>query len=273
MLKTFKLLSSFSILSVITLSTNMGSVHAMAQTKAIAHRGLHNDSIQENTLAALEGAYKANAYVETDVFLTKDNKIVIQHDKSLDRMTNCSGDINTWLLSDLRDQCKTNQTNLPVATFNEFASTLELNRNQLMNVEVKGSGWYENNNANIKQLRNIALKNNVLDRIYFSEDATIKVLEAFRDSAPDALTAWKPNPTDDVTITRAQELSVNAVMAIPSQWESKNMVTRFENNGFKTWARLNDNDATWKRMNEFGVDGQLTDRPRAFNKFSSSFDQ
>ena len=49
----------------------------------IAHRGLHNDLIPENTIHAIDSAFKNNFNCEIDVRLTKDNKVIVFHDDSL----------------------------------------------------------------------------------------------------------------------------------------------------------------------------------------------
>lgn len=61
--------------------------------RLIAHRGAKN-SAPENTLAAINEAARCGAgWVELDVQLTKDGVPVLFHDRSLDRTTNGSGEI------------------------------------------------------------------------------------------------------------------------------------------------------------------------------------
>ncbi len=55
-----------------------------------AHRGLHDNFVPENSLAAFSEAKKAGHGVELDVQLTKDNQVVVFHDASLKRMCNVS---------------------------------------------------------------------------------------------------------------------------------------------------------------------------------------
>lgn len=54
----------------------------------IAHRGLHDASkqIPENSLAAFQKAVEAGYGMEMDLQLTKDGKLVVFHDKSLERI-------------------------------------------------------------------------------------------------------------------------------------------------------------------------------------------
>jgi len=52
----------------------------------IAHRGLHNETVPENSMAAFEAAVLAGYTIELDVQLTKDNQVVVLHDNDLNRV-------------------------------------------------------------------------------------------------------------------------------------------------------------------------------------------
>lgn len=56
-----------------------------------AHRGLHNSDYPENTIAAFNNAVSMGFDIECDIQLTKDNKIVVFHDKNLKRLTGIDG--------------------------------------------------------------------------------------------------------------------------------------------------------------------------------------
>ena len=57
-------------------------------TKCIAHRGL-SGLYPENTMISFQKALEHNPdCIELDIHLTKDNRIVICHDETLDRTTN-----------------------------------------------------------------------------------------------------------------------------------------------------------------------------------------
>jgi glycerophosphoryl diester phosphodiesterase len=53
----------------------------------VAHRGAHDDKIQENTDKAFETALNLGCYgIEFDIHSTKDNVLVVNHDATLDRL-------------------------------------------------------------------------------------------------------------------------------------------------------------------------------------------
>ncbi len=54
--------------------------------KMYAHRGLHDSSVPENSLLAFRLAREAGFGVELDVQMTKDGKLVVFHDGTLERM-------------------------------------------------------------------------------------------------------------------------------------------------------------------------------------------
>lgn len=53
----------------------------------IAHRGLHNNNLPENSVGAFNNAIENNIPIEMDVQITKDKKLIVFHDKNLARMT------------------------------------------------------------------------------------------------------------------------------------------------------------------------------------------
>lgn len=62
-----------------------------------AHRGLHGETIPENTLAAFKKAYERKLGVELDVRFSRDKKVVVFHDDTLKRL--CGHDIKVCELT------------------------------------------------------------------------------------------------------------------------------------------------------------------------------
>ena len=61
---------------------------AMNRPLNIAHRGL-SSILPENTMEAFEAAlYQGADFIELDVVLTKDKKVLVMHDPYLSRITN-----------------------------------------------------------------------------------------------------------------------------------------------------------------------------------------
>lgn len=53
----------------------------------IAHRGLHNQSVSENSLEAFSLAIEKGYAIEIDIHLLKDDNIAVVHDSNLERVT------------------------------------------------------------------------------------------------------------------------------------------------------------------------------------------
>jgi len=97
----------FIILSVIYLFFIMPRAIDAADMESLscdyAHRGLHSDSVPENSLAAFELAARAGAGIELDIQLTKDKRVVVFHDYTLDRMCGVKGRVCDFTLAELRN--------------------------------------------------------------------------------------------------------------------------------------------------------------------------
>jgi glycerophosphoryl diester phosphodiesterase len=76
---------------------------AQARTvMVIAHRGEHNHH-PENTIPAYKAAIKLGAdFIEVDVRTTKDGKIVIMHDRTVNRTTNGQGAVKEMTFHQIR---------------------------------------------------------------------------------------------------------------------------------------------------------------------------
>ena len=107
--------------------------------KIIAHRGIYNSKIKENTYLAIFNAFNnKNIYgVEFDIRLTKDNKIVIIHDETINRTSNGIGIVENMTLKELQ------KYNFGSKNFYQTIPTLEkileINTNKLFLIEIKVS--------------------------------------------------------------------------------------------------------------------------------------
>ena len=69
----------------------------------IAHRGLFDENIPENSISAFKNAIKNNMAIELDVTMLADKTIVVFHDKKLARMTGQNGFISNTTIETLSD--------------------------------------------------------------------------------------------------------------------------------------------------------------------------
>lgn len=95
----------------------------------IAHRGLYNDLIKENTIMAFDNAFN-NGYdgIEFDVRLTKDKVPVIIHDSFLSRVYSIKGLVKDYNYQELLD------LNLEIPSLEEVINRYN---NKVMIIELK----------------------------------------------------------------------------------------------------------------------------------------
>lgn len=88
-----------------------------------AHRGLWNAERPENSLPAFRAAVESGYGIETDVHLTRDDRLVVFHDDSLKRMCGADRNIADCTLEELR-ACRLNGTDCLIPTLDEFLETV-----------------------------------------------------------------------------------------------------------------------------------------------------
>lgn len=70
--------------------------------KLFAHRGLHGGGVPENSLKAFRLACENGYGIELDVHATADEKLVVFHDDTLDRMCGVPGEVEKKTLAELQ---------------------------------------------------------------------------------------------------------------------------------------------------------------------------
>jgi glycerophosphoryl diester phosphodiesterase len=113
-----KLLSALSAVLAAGITSFIAANTACADSMeevTVAHRGASTPTLAEGTLPAYKYAVKNRADIlDADIRWTKDGPdpdtvgtMVILHDATLDRITNCKGSVSSWLWSAIREKCRT----------------------------------------------------------------------------------------------------------------------------------------------------------------------
>lgn len=89
----------------------------------IAHRGLHNHEIPENSLPAFENAVAHGFAIELDIRIIDDHTLIVFHDEKLSRMTNRDGYVSNLKTADLND-IRLNKTSHGIPTFEQVLQTV-----------------------------------------------------------------------------------------------------------------------------------------------------
>ncbi|MBD5092598.1 MAG: hypothetical protein HDT36_04380 [Clostridiales bacterium] len=109
--------------------------------RPIAHRGLHNAEIPENSIPAYENAIAHNYNIEIDVHLTKDGHLVIFHDNTLKRVCGVDKAIKDCTLAELKTY-RLLGTEYTIPTFDEFLKVIDGKVGILC--EIKGINPFDN---------------------------------------------------------------------------------------------------------------------------------
>lgn len=102
--------------------------------KPVAHRGLWGEDIIENSLTAYRNAVDKGYPIEIDVYVTKDDKLVSFHDKTLKRMTGADGFVYEKTLAELKE-LRLAGTDEQIPTFDEVLEVCE-NKTPIL-IEIK----------------------------------------------------------------------------------------------------------------------------------------
>ena len=107
-------LGTMIVVGIASILTGPAYADSMEEV-TVAHRGASTRKLAESTLPAYKYAVKNHADIlDGDVRWTKDGPdtdkvgtIVILHDATLDRVTNCRGNVSSWLWSEIDNRCRT----------------------------------------------------------------------------------------------------------------------------------------------------------------------
>lgn len=104
----------------------------------IGHRGVP-DLEDENTLESAKHAVVLGAdIVENDIYLTKDQQLVVMHDATVDRTTTATGKIEEMTLAQVK-QLKTKNKGYQIPTLSEYFSAFKKNPYFVLMIEMKSA--------------------------------------------------------------------------------------------------------------------------------------
>ena len=102
---------------------------------SFAHRGVHNNiDIPENSLKAFKLALINKLNIELDIQLTKDNILVVFHDKNLKRMASINKNLNELTYKEIK-KIKLLKTNQYIPTLKEVLDIV--NGKVILDIEIK----------------------------------------------------------------------------------------------------------------------------------------
>jgi len=231
----------------------------------IAHRG-YRTKYPENTLAAFQAAIGAGAdMIELDVLLTKDRKMVVIHDESLDRTTNGQGMVSDYTLSELKAldagswfDARFREERLPT-----LQEVLDLVKGKaFLNIEIKRSAYEPRHPSDAIEIQIVELvtrEDNVENVLISSfEWRVLERLAAMKEVPAIALLSGDPNEGNPLEACRKLE----AFSWHPSSIAlTKEHVRKMHEAGILFFPYHVDTPEDIGRMLEMDVDGLIVDDP------------
>jgi glycerophosphoryl diester phosphodiesterase len=235
----------------------------------IAHRGA-SAYAPENTFAAFDKAQELGAVAaETDIQLSKDGKLVIFHDDTLDKKTNLKGPVRSHTWAELQDvdmapwfAKRASTTKMPPNPLTRLITLDDLFERYGMtfsyNIEIKATDEQIPALA-LKTVKEYGLKENVTFTSFHVEQLTrLRALD--KDIPLCYLIDDKKTPDIGAEIVRAKTLGFNEV-SIRAPIVTHDQAKRAREAHLKviSWGVKNDDDM--KRAVQAGVSGMTTDWP------------
>lgn len=255
------------------------------KTKIYGHRGA-SDYAPENSMEAFKLAYEMKACgIEFDVQLTKDNKIVVIHDETIDRTSNGKGNVSDFTLKELRSfdfncknrkyqksyqNLKTNQEtnsetnpetkifeNIKIPLLSEVLEQFK-NKDFLFNIELK------NNIINYENLEEKTLslikEFDFLEKTIFSSFSH-KSMCKMKEFAPSANIAflYSTGIMDEISYLDKYNISIANPVSFLCNTKEKIDEFHMANKSVNVWT-VNQGSLI-REFCDFGIDGIITNRP------------
>ncbi len=231
----------------------------------IAHRG-YKAKYPENTLASFQAAITGGApMIEFDITLTKDRKIIVIHDDTLDRTTSGTGTVMDFTLEELKrlDAGAWFSPAFQGQTLPTLDEVFHIVQNKIfLNIEVKASAFERHHppDAIESQIIDMICSNNLTRTVLvssFEPNFLINIAEQTHDISLALLSRYK---ADDATISFCRQYNIiswnpNIRILTPDQ------VRRMHQNHISVFPYTVNQVEDAKRAIDMGVDGFFTDDP------------
>ncbi len=245
---------------VLTICTTVGwaQTATLPQTRnklvVIAHRGNHVN-VPENTLASFKEAIKAGAdYVEVDLRTSKDGRLVVMHDATVDRTTNGKGKVSEMTFAEIEDLQVFNG-NKKTHKIPEFRDVLKLCKGKInIYLDFKEADVAET----WKQIGEEGMEKQIV--VYLNK---IPQYKKWREIAPEM--PLMTSLFDEVKNADQLRMFLGQVkIEVLDNVKDREMVQGAAGNGVAVWLDVQDpaeGPDSWKAALEKGVQGVQTDKP------------
>jgi glycerophosphoryl diester phosphodiesterase len=231
----------------------------------IGHRGYHA-KYPENTIASFEAAIEAGAtMIELDVMLSRDRKLVVIHDATLERTTNGHGSVADLTLTELKQLdagswVDTKFADQPIPELSEVLD--QVNGRVYINIEIKSDAYEPRHppDAIEKQVIKLLRHKNLLDTCMISSfDVNILEQVAFMKNPP-AIAFISKKPATPKTVQMCTRL--NTFSWHPDhRVVTRNQVEQMHEAGIRVFPYNVNTFEGYSRIRNMEVDGVITNDP------------
>jgi glycerophosphoryl diester phosphodiesterase len=223
----------------------------------IAHRGASSYA-PENTLAAFDLALQMGIHqIELDVHFSRDGRIVVIHDDTVDRTTNGSGLVAGQTLAELRalDAGSWFGAKFAGERIPTFSDVLERYQGRAhIHAEIKGRA-----EQLAQRTVDIVRRHGMMNQVTVTSFQKIR-LEEVRAYAPELPTGWLVGEVSDAVIAQARALGLTQLCPRANTVTS-DLVRRLHTEGFVVRAWGAADEVLMRQVVEAGADGMTVNFP------------
>ena len=218
--------------------------------KIYSHRG-ESKYAPENTMSAFYLAYLLKSDgIECDVRKTKDNELVLIHDKTIDRTSNSNGKVSDLTINELHNIDFGNKIykGEKIVKLTDFLNYFE-DKDISIFLEIKESGyekllWDTISNYNLSNVTIISFK--------------YEILKKLRELSNTLKLGWLIYALNDNIIRQAKEINITNILCICTTFDKKDVIKMKDNNlNIYVWGIKNNSEL--KRINNLNIDGIICD--------------
>lgn len=243
----------------------MISIENLKYPLRIAHRG-YRAMYPENTLAAFRAAVEAGVQmIELDACLSKDRKVVVIHDDTLDRTTDGSGRVCDFSLAELKqlDAGSWFDSGFAGERIPTLAEVLDMVLPHVtVNIEIKPEAFEPHSPAD-------AIEHQVMDLIWERSAQTAVLISSFEHRILERISFFPDAPALGVLTEhgRAEEIvplcqSIKAFCWNPDYiCLNRQQINRMHQAGFRVFPYTVNEKEEIEKLLEMGADGVFTDDP------------
>ena len=232
----------------------------------IGHRGVPSLE-DENTIESAVRSVELGAdIVENDIYLTKDNKLIVMHDNTVDRTTTGKGVIEAMTYAEVQQlRTKNKQRHIPLLS--EYFSTFKKNKNLVLMVEMKSA-----NPQLVPMLKAEIEKYGVEDQVVvtsFNRDQIAKAKQIIPQVSSGILIGYLPNNASlekntQQILKESQQYTSSYHPPYRSDMARLFEVTQLQGVTYWPWSL---NDQTFKSLYLAGLNGLTTNDIQNFSKY------